>query len=176
MSSQESQESALADLDDVIRGFLSRNNYLHEFRLQKLIYLAELLAVQKEGSRLTDAEYKPYMYGAYSEDLADKLSDMEPDVSTKATTHHGKLVTAFVDPDKSPELDDTVEAIIDKVHEKIKDTRISNDEFGEWSKESWLYQNTPFDHKMNFLRYQDEASDRLDQDLAQFNLEQEVED
>jgi len=173
MTSQESQEPALADLDEVIRGFLSRNKYLHEFRLQKLVYLAELLAVQEQEERLTDADYKPYMYGAYSEDVADTLSDMKPDAATKATTHHGKLVTAFVEPDKNPELDGTVEEILDRVHERVKDTRIPNDDFGEWSKESWLYKNTPFDHRMNFLRYRDEASDALGQDLSRFDLEED---
>lgn len=173
MATQEPEGSELADLDEVIRGFLSRNKYLHEFRLQKLIYLAELLAVQKENRRLTDADYKPYMYGAYSEDVAEELSDLKPDASTKATTHHGKLVTAFVEPDKNPELDDTVEEILDRVHEGVKDTRIPNDDFGEWSKESWLYKNTPFDHRMDFLRYRDEASDALGQDLGRFGLEED---
>ncbi len=36
-----------------------------------------------EGRPLTEAEYKPYMYGAYSEDVDDTLSELRGDPERK---------------------------------------------------------------------------------------------
>ncbi|NLV10698.1 DUF4065 domain-containing protein [Halomicrobium mukohataei] len=170
MGAQESEISALADLDDVIRGFLSRNEFLHEFRLQKLIYLAELVAQKEHERRLTDADYKPFMFGAYSEDVSNQLEDIESEANTRAATHHGKVVTEFLDPDQEPETSSEVEDILDKVQNHVQAKKISSKDFGQWSKESWLYENTPFEREMSFERYQTEARDALDEDLDPFGL------
>ncbi len=60
-----------SEIDDkeVVKGFLERYRYLHEYRIQKLVYLAEVVSVYERGRRLTELEFKPYMYGAYADDL-----------------------------------------------------------------------------------------------------------
>ncbi len=57
-------------LRDIIVFFTYKTQYLTEIRLVKLIYLAELYAIEKLGKRLTDIEFKSYFYGPYSNEIA----------------------------------------------------------------------------------------------------------
>lgn len=57
-------------LRDIIVYFTYKTQYLTEIRLVKLIYLAELYAIEMLGKRLTDIEFKSYFYGPYSDEIA----------------------------------------------------------------------------------------------------------
>ncbi len=57
-------------LRDIIVFFTYKTKYLTEIRLVKLIYLAELQAIEKLGKRLTEIEFKSYHYGPYSDEIA----------------------------------------------------------------------------------------------------------
>lgn len=151
MSSGEATQRNREEVKEIIRGFLSRNEFLHEFRLQKLVYLAELISAAEREERLTDADYKPYMYGAYSEDVSKALKEMDDSIETKADLRHGKVVTSYRSRGDSPELSDDIEDILDRVQSLV--ANLSSEELGEWSKETWLYENTPYGEPMNFEKY-----------------------
>ncbi|VVB85116.1 Uncharacterised protein [uncultured archaeon] len=57
-------------LRDIIVYFTYKTRYLTEIRLVKMIYLAELCAIERLGKRLTDIEFKSYFYGPYSDEIA----------------------------------------------------------------------------------------------------------
>jgi len=154
-----SEDPQVEEIDDsklrhVIEGFLSKYEFLHEYRLQKLIYMADLLSIEEKDNRITEADFMPFMYGSYSEDIAEILESLEEkeEIGTKADMHHGKVTTAYfdeaIDDDKiSPE----IKELIDRVH-KVTKSR-SNDDLANWSKETWLYENTPYAEKMDFEEY-----------------------
>jgi uncharacterized protein YwgA len=173
MSAQGTPSSENLDeitLEDLIRGFLSKYKFLHEYRLQKLIYFAELLYKESNDNRLTGADFKPFMYGAYSEDISKKLEEMEsePDVSTKTDMHHGKTVTAYlgqsIDED---DLNPNVMYIVNEIHPSTQSE--SNEDLAQISKESWLYQETPYSSKMDFDEYKEKLDNgEIDSDIDRF--------
>ncbi|MFC5365796.1 SocA family protein [Salinirubrum litoreum] len=167
MSSPEyASEDGTVSLDEVIRGFINTNEYLHEYRLQKLVYLAELLSLRdRDWIRLTTADFKPYMYGAYSDELSERLDELKHEFSTKADTHHGKVVTAYTSPDSDPNLDDDILKLIEEANQMVRNGRFSNEELAEWSKSTLLYEYFPFGEKMDFSKY-GENKERLSKDLS----------
>jgi uncharacterized protein YwgA len=154
-----------ASLTDIIKGFLRKNQYLHEFRIQKLIYLAELISVKKSDTRLTTADFKPYMYGSYSSDISTALKQLksEPELETKRDLHHGKVNTVFLGRSINVDLDDEAEEIIEEANQIAAAHR--SQDLGDWSKQTWLYQSTPYGDEMNFEQYLSADSDQLDQDI-----------
>mgnify|MGYP006926899322 CR=1 FL=1 len=68
MSEQESQEEAEVNTEELLVGFLSNYDFLHEYRLQKLAYAAELLHAEEsdDNSPLVGAGFQPYMDVSYS--------------------------------------------------------------------------------------------------------------
>ncbi|ELZ35186.1 type II toxin-antitoxin system antitoxin SocA domain-containing protein [Halorubrum distributum] len=166
-SSEDLDETALEDL---IRGFLSKYKFLHEYRLQKLIYFAELFATESKDSRLTEADFKPFMYGAYSEDVSEKLEEMEsePDVATKTDMHHGKTVTAYLGQDiDESDVDPDAMDIISQVHPSTQSE--SNEDLAQASKQSWLYQETPYSSEMDFDEYREKLDDgEINSDIDRF--------
>lgn len=155
MSEQESQKKTGVDLEDLLVGFLSNYDFLHEYRLQKLVYAAELLHAEEEGGDpLVGAGFKPYMYGSYSERVADTLDaiDSRRDIVVRPDFHHGKRTDAYrFDGGDTPDLPDHAEDIVDRLHEATKS--VTNEELAEWSKESWLYRETDYDEPMDFAEY-----------------------
>lgn len=150
----ETKQQGSNGLKSVIKGFLREYEFLHEYRLQKLIYILDLLAVEKEGNRITNADFKPFMYGSYSEEIGDALESLErdPEVDTKPDMHHGKTTVAYMaDEIQDEEIPDNIEELIKEVIQVTKGS--SNDELGNWSKETWLYNNTPYGEEMDFMDY-----------------------
>jgi uncharacterized protein YwgA len=128
------------------------------------VYLAELISLKNRESRLTNAKYEAYMHGAYSPDISDELEKLEESADTKADMHHGKRVTAFLGPDEDPSLSDETNEILDSIEKILRETRISNDDLGKWSKETWLYENTAFGKQMDFDNYLEQSED-LERDI-----------
>ena len=63
-------------LDNVIRYLLNQHSFLHEKRIQKLVFLADLQMLQTTGKRLVEADFKPYYHGVYSDDVLLALQSM----------------------------------------------------------------------------------------------------
>lgn len=137
------------DLESLIKYILSQHRFLHEYRLQKLVYLSELVSQFEDYGRITDAEFKPYMYGAYSDDISDSLSDLasDEDVNTSPDMWHGELTTAYHwEGSSPPEIEE--KELLDRVIEVARSK--SNDELATWSKDTWLFEETDFGEAMDF--------------------------
>lgn len=170
------------DLEKVIRALLREHRYLHEFRLQKLIYLAELLASRYLGDTMTNASYKPYMHGSYSEDVADTLESVpEKDESVKTLPdfQHGKKTNRYVTPKEDLDdldLNENQEKIINTVTKVTSSEK--NTDLESWSKKTSLYNNTEYGKQMSFdkLEVEEFEKDVLEKFPRIKELEQELEE
>lgn len=158
MSSRAEQSRGL--LPEVVIGFLEQNEFLHEYRMQKLIYIADLVSELKKGheKRITNADFKPYMYGTYSEDVRDELQDLSDrgDINCQLERKNGNITKRYSEKDRRNKSDsdrmDSKTASINKILEEVNKATFgqSNDDLGEWSKESWLYRNTEYGTEIDF--------------------------
>jgi uncharacterized protein YwgA len=165
------------EVKEIIKAFLRKYRYLHEFRLQKLVYLVEIISKLERKSRITDADYKPYMYGVFSQDVRDVLSDLESDLPNEPDWQYGKTTTKFigakggVPAEKFQHQENDIDyEWLDEVTEAIQTSTkgISSEDLGKWSKNSWLYENTQYDSEMDFSQL-DSVDDRVrDELLEQF--------
>lgn len=170
MSEQGSQKETEVDTEELLVGFLSNYDFLHEYRLQKLAYAAELLHAEESDNNipLVGVGFKPYMYGSYSESVAETLDgiDSREDVVVRPDFHHGERTEAyrFTDEGDTGDLPQHAEDIVDRLHEATKSA--TNEELAEWSKESWLYCETEYDEPMDFEEYgQKVDDDEIDSDI-----------
>lgn len=144
---------ASVSVEDLIRGFLGTHRFLHQYRIQKLIYLAELMYSEKHEKPLTKSQYKPYMYGAYSEDVDDVLSNMkrDPSVESESQYRYGDRKTTYKSSSVDPDLDSEVEELVRIVTDLTRS--MSSDEIAEWSKSTYLFDETDYDERMEFRDY-----------------------
>lgn len=151
--SNEPHRTDFEALKEVIKEFLSKYRYLYEIRVQKLVYYGELYCLENYGRRLTSAEFKPYMYGSFSEDVRKALREL--DLPTERTYKNGSETVKYLSYGvSSGEISDEKAEIISRIHQLTKNK--STDELAQMSKDSWLYENEEFDEPMNFERYKEE--------------------
>jgi len=138
----------------VIKEFLSKPKYdeLFETRIQKLIFYSEVYSITHYRMRLTEATYKPYMYGAYSEDVRDVLESMRG-ITRKRTIRYGDRTVGYrLSGDQANfESDQVVQRIVDRVHEATEFKETSD--LAQFSKESFLFENTEYNHQMRFEEF-----------------------
>lgn len=138
----------------LIKGLLKNHKFLHEYRLQKLVYLAELLYLEREGGKsLTDADYKPYRYGAYSEDVKEAVSELASDSKVQAeySRKYGNDTWSYKPNGLDPDLPEEVEELVDVVMNLSRHK--SSDELAKWSKSTYLFNETDYDEQMSLSEY-----------------------
>lgn len=151
--SNEPQRTDFEELKEVITEFLSKYRYLYEIRVQKLVYYGELYCLDNYGCRLTNAEFRPYMYGSFSKNVRKALREL--DLPTEKTYKNGSETVKYLSYGVSGgTLSDKKREVISRIHQRTKNK--STEELAEMSKESWLYENEEFDEPMNFKRYDEE--------------------
>lgn len=96
--SEERNGEASPRVMTVITEFLRHADSLFAVELQKCIFYGEFYCINVYGGTLTDAEYKPYMYGAYSQNIRNSIDRLEEEgkVETKAGMRKGKRDTRYV--------------------------------------------------------------------------------
>ena len=144
----------ITEIKEIVKEFLSNYRYLHEFRIQKLMYFAELYTIDNYEQRLSDATWKPYMYGSFSEDVRTAVQRLEEgnEVDTETVRRDGSKTTKYIGYGISGgDISKAKKLIVNRVHQQFKSK--SNDELGDESKESWLYQDQKFDTPMDFGKY-----------------------
>lgn len=165
MSDQSSLSNSDVTLEGIIKAFLSHHKFLHEYRLQKLVYLLELYHVSKNGEPLNSADFKPFMYGAYSEDVSSTLEELEDEISTKKDIHHGKRTKVYlghnVDADVSEEISDLIQNICKATN------NLSNDDLAKWSKQTQLFETTPYGDTMEIHKYSNQSKQDLKSELIE---------
>jgi uncharacterized protein YwgA len=131
-----------ARLQDVIKSFVARYNYLHEWRIQKLVFYADLLSLSRRGYRLTSADFKKHFYGVFSSNIREelwKMSDLtqRPDKTptgkdTKRFQLQGSLVLSTLSKEDI--------SLIEEAHEATRD--LTNEQLADWGKETTLWRTT----------------------------------
>lgn len=142
-------EEEMKRIQLVIKDFLVQSNHreLFETRIQKLIFYSEVYCVFHYDRRLTHAEYRPYMYGAFSPDVRIAIESLEG-VKRRKTVIHGERTTGYSIKNHTGSVNDDVREIIERVCDHVKNESTEN--LAQFSKDSWLFENTEYDHPMNF--------------------------
>lgn len=155
MSSESAERTDFEELKEILKEFLHQMDFAYNYRLQKLIFYGDIWCLQNFGKRLTDASFKPYEYGSYSDDVTDALEElaeggeveftikMKPDGPTREYHSHpegGKLSSAKKE-------------IIKRIHKETAGA--STEELAQFTKQTWLFNNTPEGEPMDFEYYVD---------------------
>lgn len=119
-------------------------------RLQKFVFFADVYGVHWYGSRLTDADFKTYKYGAFSAEVADALDHLHETGAIEEidNEYDGTQYNAL----REPRLNEEKREIIDEVWPHVMD--LSRETLEQFSKGSWLYENTAFDTEMDWEAYE----------------------
>jgi uncharacterized phage-associated protein len=154
-------EPALKRVKEVIREFLGQPEYeeLFETRIQKLIFYTEVYCILHYERRLTEAQYRPYMFGAFSPDVRYALKKVD-NVDKHRTIKNGSRTVAYSCNEKSSWLDDDSKQIIRRAH--ISTRSKSTDELAQFSKDSYLFENTEYDTPMKFAKFADALDGHTD--------------
>lgn len=167
-------QTAQNRLENVILEFLGKSHYdeLYETRIQKLIFYSEVYCIVHYRRRLTEAEYKPYMFGAFSPDVRFALNHME-NIQRKRMIRHGKRTEAYSTEESPDELERPIQDIIDQVHEHTKNK--STPDLAQFSKESYLFKETDYDTPMKFAEFANALDDHPNkQELLENQLPEKV--
>jgi hypothetical protein len=136
----------------VIKAILkySGHDELYETRIQKILFLGEVYCVLWYRRRLTQVEYCPYMYGAFSRDLRTALNDIQG-VSRQKTVVHGNRTVAYTAKEEPEDMADSVQEIVEHIcnHSSSQST----EDLAQFSKDSWLFTNTDYNHPMKFAEF-----------------------
>lgn len=143
------EEDELERIQSVIKGFLALYEELFETRIQKLIFFTEVYCVVHYRRRMTHAEYRPYMYGAYSRHVSLALEKVRG-IKRQRTVAYGERTTAY-SLEGATDLEEGMEKILQKVNEAAKGKQ--TEELAQFSKDSWLFENTEYDHPMQFSEF-----------------------
>lgn len=141
------------DLEAAISELMEEFDFLHELRIQKLLYIADLVSQLERDRRITDADFKPYMYGSYSDNISNTLSSFEKEgkIYFEPDYKYGDVTTKYTEMQDGQELnDEKAEEILQRVIEATSGW--TSKDLGKWSKDSWLYKNTSYGSTMNFDR------------------------
>jgi len=153
MSPKSAERTDFEELKEIIKEVLHQLDFAYNYRLQKLIFYGEIWCLQNFGKRLTDASFKPYDYGGYSDDVADALDElveadeieyeirMKPDGPTKEYQSHSE----------GGELSSVKKEIIKRILDET--SALSTEELAQFSKQTWLFKNTKKGETMDFGFY-----------------------
>lgn len=113
----------------IISSIKNKHNFCSDCRVHNLVYLAEILHLERKGQRITNLSFKPYRYGVYSEDIRRILDSQDTlDVKQQEFKHLSELVVNL--------------------------TRyISDEELISWVKSTYLFKNTSYDDNICFNDY-----------------------
>lgn len=141
----------VARLQEVIKELLNRHAYLHEKRIQKLVFLADLHSIQTRGKRLVEADYKPYYYGVYSDLVSVALQTLADVKVAVQQTVEGSETLVFYKSDKpfKTQLTPDDRRVIDEVMRTY--ATLSNEELAQIGKHTLLWESAehgqPFDYE-----------------------------
>jgi len=129
-------------LQDVIRSFVARYNYLHEWRIQKLVFYADMLSLSRRGYRLTSAEFKKHFYGVFSSEVREELWKMEDLTQRPDKTPTGKDTVRFQLQGSlsAPTLSREDVSLIEEAHQATRE--LTNEQLADWGKETTLWRTT----------------------------------
>ena len=147
----EAEQARVTSVKPLLRYFIAQYNGIVEERLQKLCFYTEAVHYEEHGSRLSNVDYRPFMYGMFSDDIRTGTEQLDADGGeVSKTLRNGKVVDLFETPDTPAELDDDLRAFLDAVHEETRDRTTS--EIAQWTKDHRLFSLTPYDDAVVFSK------------------------
>jgi uncharacterized phage-associated protein len=150
-----------AAITEVIKEVLNNHSYIHEKRIQKLLFLADLLSIQTRGNRLIDADFKPYYYGVFSDSVSLSLQSMK-DVKTAVTrAPDGTDVLAFLKPDKpyKTALSTDQRKLVDETIVAYR--QCSTEQLAEIGKHSLLWESSDHGQPFDYSKYLEDPTSRM---------------
>jgi len=76
MTPNPAERTDFGELKEILKEMLHQLDFAYNYRLQKLVFYGDVWCLQNFGKRLTDASFKPYNYGSYSDDVAAALDEL----------------------------------------------------------------------------------------------------
>lgn len=121
---------------------MARYNYLHEWRIQKLVFYADVLSLNRRGYRLTSAQFRKHYYGVFSDQVRDVLWHMADLDQRPDRTPTGRETVRFQVSGslRVPTLSKEDVRLIDEAHEATRD--LSNEQLADWGKETTIWRVT----------------------------------
>jgi hypothetical protein len=138
---------------DVIRAFVAQYRYLHEWRIQKLVFYADLMSLSRRGYRLTSVNFRRHHYGVYSDQVHDALREMTDLETHEDSTPTGRPTVRYSVAGSlgAPTLNREDFALIQEAHEATRE--LTNEQLADWGKETSLWRSTAQGDVMDFNRY-----------------------
>lgn len=139
---------------EVVREFLYQGDGLFPVKVQKLVFYADVYCTEKYGARLSTADFKPFMYGAYSEEIREALNKLKerPEIATKPGMRNGQVELKYYSSTAS-ELSNKLQNIVSEVLERTADWNV--DDLTKFSKKNWLFAETDYDEVIEFGVYRE---------------------
>lgn len=154
-------------LDNVIRYLLNQHSFLHEKRIQKLVFLADLQMLQTTGKRMVEADFKPFYHGVYSDDVLLSLQSM-PDLKTGPDTAPDGRETVVFLREKRPYsvkgLTTDEKAVLDEIVSTYG--RMSTDELAAIGKSTLLWESSDFGEPFDYAAYRSDPAMRVTPRMA----------
>ncbi len=156
---------------------------LNKTRIMKLVYLAELRAIESWGRRLTSAVWRNWYYGPYSEEVSTGLRESSPELKMELRrTPSGREGKFYIPTRPEVGLDLSVEEY-DLLNEVARYWKyIDNEALVEAAKTSppfiWTEEGEeiPFDQYQSFIeRYKEAHSPNYGRDGSVLASEEEIE-
>jgi uncharacterized protein YwgA len=142
------------DVAERVKGIIKHSSKgLFSVEIQKIMFYADCKAVEKYNSRFSNIEYKPKMYGAYSEELS-KIINQMPDISdgvfTETSIRNGTTDKKYSYIGEL-NLNSDVESFIREVIEDTKNKSISD--LTKISKDNYIYEQADRGEPLSFSKY-----------------------
>ncbi len=153
MSSESTERTDFEELKEILKEFLRHLDFAYNYRLQKLVFYGDIWCLQNFGKRLSDASFKPYNYESYSDDVSDALDELveEGGVDFKIVMKQDGPTREYQNHPEGGDLSSAKKEIIKQIHKET--TGVSTDELAQFTKQTWLFNNTDEGEPMDFEYY-----------------------
>ena len=153
MTSDPTERTDFEELKEILKETLHHMDFAYNYRLQKLVFYGEIWCLQNFGKRLTDASFKPYNYGGYSDDVADALSELAEDgeVPYREMMKSDGPTKEYRNHPEGGEISSAKKEIIKQILDET--SNLSTEELAQFSKQTWLFNNTEEGESMDFEFY-----------------------
>lgn len=153
MTPEATKRTDFEELEEILKEMLHQLDFAYNYRLQKLVFYGDIWCLQNFGKRLTDTSFKPYNYGSYSDDVAYVLDELveEGEIEYERVAKSDGSTIKYLDYPGGGTLSAAKKEIIKQILDET--SGLSSDELAQFSKQTWLFNNTEEGEPMNFEFY-----------------------
>jgi uncharacterized protein YwgA len=153
MTPNPAERTDFEELKEILKEMLHQLDFAYNYRLQKLVFYGDIWCLQNFGKRLTDASFKPYDYGSYSDDVTDALDELveEGEVEFKIEMKPDGPTREYQSHPEGGQLSSAKKKIIKQILDET--SGLSTEELAQFSKQTWLFNNTEEGEPMDFEFY-----------------------